>query len=47
MSEAMVDEKTLIEGGEEGIKGGVIKGVTIMIACGHDRIYKRKATIAS
>jgi len=42
------EEEAPTRGGEEGRKGrGPMKGATIMTVCGHDRVFKRKATIGS
>ncbi|KAJ8435441.1 LOW QUALITY PROTEIN: hypothetical protein Cgig2_012562 [Carnegiea gigantea] len=44
-SKDMGDDEAATEGGEENSKGkGVMKGATLMRACGHGRVRKRKAT---
>jgi len=47
-SEDVGEDEVAVEGGEESSKcKGVMKGATLMRACGHDRVYNGKATTVS
>jgi len=47
-SEDVGEDEAAAKGGEESSKGkGVTKGATLMRACGHGRVCKRKATTVS
>ena len=42
------EDEATVEGGQERSQGkGVMKGATLMRACGHGRVCKRKATTVS